>query len=100
MQVHFDEEFSDVYIESKDYPGGEKKMYPVHTDEAMRKFREYLKYAARQDKVVLLGRLGLFHYMNMDQAIGHVFEGLELIRNYKTMSAEKRMSAYEKLSSY
>jgi len=48
---------------------GQNPMYPVVTRASSDLYRQYQARARDLHKVVLLGRLGLFRYLNMDQAM-------------------------------
>lgn len=48
---------------------GQNPLYPVVTSTSSQSYSQYLTRVKDLQKVTLLGRLGLFRYMNMDQAM-------------------------------
>ena len=70
-----------------------KAMYPLTTQDNEDKFDLYLKDICKT-KVMPLGRLGLFKYINMDTAIKMSIESIPVIESYLNMNAEDR---YKKL---
>lgn len=54
-------------IEAKD---GDVKYYPVETEDSIKLYNEYARYARKQiPNAVFCGRLGSYKYINMDKAI-------------------------------
>lgn len=71
------EKNSKLTIISKEYPGTfsplskdfNEPYYPLATDEARNRYREYKELADNYQNLFLLGRLATYQYINMDQAI-------------------------------
>ncbi|MBD5423445.1 MAG: UDP-galactopyranose mutase [Mycoplasma sp.] len=68
---------NNVTVISKEYPGtydeNDKKWnepyYPLATDKARDKYNNYSNYASNFKNLYIGGRMGLYRYINMDQAI-------------------------------
>ena len=69
-------------------------MYPVPAKGNKELLRKYLLEACSIGNLIPAGRLGLYQYLNMDQAIGLAMEMEKLVYVWKGLSAGKR---YEKL---
>ena len=64
---------------SYEYPGEKGiECYPIPTPDHEERKQKYLSLVKKEKKVYFLGRLALYRYLNMDQA---VLEALELARN-------------------
>lgn len=75
----------DITVISKEYPGtyneNDKKWnepyYPLATENARNKYKKYSDYAKQFKNLYVSGRMGMYKYINMDQAIE---EALKLSR--------------------
>lgn len=71
------QEISDKTVIGKEYPGtyNEKDSkwnepyYPLATDEAREKYNKYFELSKKYTNLYLCGRMALYKYINMDQAI-------------------------------
>lgn len=71
QQIH------DVTVISKEFPGTyhendakwNEPYYPLATDQARLKYSKYQEYAQQFKNLYIGGRMGLYQYINMDQAI-------------------------------
>jgi len=64
-------------------------MYPVNTERNEEIFREYLKDICNLN-ICPIGRLGLFKYLNMDDAVEVAFDMVSVVENYLSLSVDKR----------
>ncbi len=68
---------SDKTVISKEFPGAydsksdkwNEPYYPLATNEARTKYDKYLEYSKQFKNLYVCGRMGLYKYINMDQAI-------------------------------
>lgn len=76
---------------------GNVPMYPVHTERNELLFRKYLSYAAALTNFCPAGRLGLFEYFDMDEAIACAMQLVPFIEEYHKLTPQKRMETIMKL---
>ena len=77
-------------IISKEFPGtyNEKSdkwnepYYPLATEQARTKYQQYFNYAKQFDNLFICGRMGLYRYINMDQAIDEALTKSKEILEY------------------
>ena len=75
-------------------------MYPVDTSKNEKLFHLYLKKACLGN-IIPVGRLGLYKYLDMDEAIGLAMGMVELILEWKNLSPKDRYKMIkEALSNY
>jgi UDP-galactopyranose mutase len=79
------------YIVGYDFPGNNSRMYPIYTPENERIFNKYLKRLVRVKNLISIGRLGLFRYYDMDEAMAWCFDNLDAVENYPALSHEERV---------
>ncbi len=65
-------------------------MYPISTSENLALFNKYLKEACNSDKIIPIGRLGLYKYLDMDKAVSLSMDMVPLIEKWNVFSPEKR----------
>jgi UDP-galactopyranose mutase len=70
-------------------------MYPVITSQNDQLFDQYLKEACTSKNLCPTGRLGLFKYLDMDEAIEVAFDMVAIVENYSDMTSRDR---YEKIN--
>ena len=70
-------------------------MYPINTRENTTLFNRYLKKACKSKNIIPVGRLGLYRYLDMDQAISLVFDMMPLIEKWILLNSKKK---YERIS--
>ena len=83
------------YQESIPSDNNNLPMYPISTSENFLLFKKYLKEICNSEKVVPVGRLGLYKYLDMDKAVSLSMAMVSLIENWTSFSSEKR---YHKLN--
>ena len=69
-------------------------LYPIYTKENIDLFDKYLIEACKSDKIIPVGRLGLYKYLEMGQAISLAMKMIPLIENWKHLSPKERYSQY------
>jgi len=75
-------------------------MYPVNTSENYELYKKYLSEICSNDNIVPMGRLGLYKYLNMDEAILLAMQMKELIYSWKLINKEERIKNIEKFLSF
>jgi len=65
-------------------------MYPVNTEENNKLFDKYLKEVCKRDKLIPVGRLGLYKYLNMDKAIALAMDMVPLVEEWEKMDILER----------
>ncbi|MFX1502708.1 MAG: UDP-galactopyranose mutase, partial [Promethearchaeota archaeon] len=65
-------------------------LYPIYNKRNIELFDQYLIEACRSEKVIPVGRLGLYKYMEMSQAISLAMNMIPLIETWKEISPKKR----------
>ena len=78
-------------------PSMSEQHYPFPDKMNSELFERYLKCACIEDKVIMSGRLGLYVYLNMDEAISVAIQSVEFIEKYKQLSSDERFDFYMKL---
>lgn len=80
-----------ITVISKEYPGTYKiedskwnePYYPLATNQAREKYNKYFEYAKQFNNLKLCGRLALYKYINMDQAIAEALDlADQIIKEY------------------
>ena len=85
------------YIVGYDFPGNNSRMYPVYTSKNKKLFNKYLVRLVRTKNLLSIGRLGLFRYYDMDEAIAWCLDNIDAVENYLFLSPEKRMALLSKV---
>jgi UDP-galactopyranose mutase len=79
---HFENSQSPKTVITREYPKawskGEEAYYPMNDERNSELFKKYQELAAKDDKVIFGGRLGMYQYFDMWQVID---EALKLVRN-------------------
>lgn len=78
------------YHQSTAFNGTNMPMYPVHTRENEDRFNNYLRRAIQTGALIPAGRLGLFEYYDMDEAIENAFAVADLVEAYGNWPQAKR----------
>jgi len=65
-------------------------LYPIYTKQNIELFDRYLLEACKSDKIIPVGRLGLYKYLEMGQAISLSMNMIPLIEKWKKISPKKR----------
>ncbi len=65
-------------------------MYPINTKENYALFNRYLNEACKSDKIIPVGRLGLYKYLDMDKAILLSMNMVQLIEKWINLSQKSR----------
>lgn len=74
-------------------------MYPIYTKQNIELFEKYLNEACKSDKLIPVGRLGLYKYLEMGQAFSLAMNMIPLIENWKNLDAKQRYLEVKKLIS-
>lgn len=93
--------FNVIYQRNNDYSciqyqkpipveNGNLPMYPIHTKKNLDVFDKYLRKACKSDRIIPVGRLGLYKYLDMDKAVSFSMNLIPLIESWKGLSSEKR----------
>ncbi|MFX1315901.1 MAG: UDP-galactopyranose mutase [Promethearchaeota archaeon] len=72
-------------------------LYPIYTKQNIELFDRYLIEACKSDKIIPIGRLGLYKYLEMGQAISLAMNMIPLIENWKNLSPKNRFFEIKKL---
>ncbi len=76
---------------------GNLPMYPIYTNQNIELFNKYLVEVCKSDKIIPVGRLGLYKYLEMSQAISLAMNMIPLIENWKKLSPTNRYLEIKKL---
>lgn len=79
------------YIVGYDCPDKESRMYPLHNSENKNVLNKYLLRLIEVKNLVSAGRLGLFRYYDMDDAVRWCLENIEAIEQYITLDPQSRL---------
>lgn len=66
-------------------------MYPVHTENNESLFKKYLSYIVSLPNLCPAGRLGLFEYLDMDEAIRQAIQLVPFIEKYNDLLPQRRI---------
>ncbi|MFX1375920.1 MAG: UDP-galactopyranose mutase [Promethearchaeota archaeon] len=72
-------------------------MYPIYTKQNIELFNQYLIEVCKSDKIIPVGRLGLYKYLEMGQAIDLAMKMIPLIENWQKLRPKDRYSEIIKL---
>ncbi|MFX0042382.1 MAG: UDP-galactopyranose mutase [Candidatus Hodarchaeota archaeon] len=72
-------------------------MYPIYTKRNIEIFDKYLIEACKSDKIIPVGRLGLYKYLEMGQAISLAMNMIPLIENWKSLRPKNRFIEIKKI---
>ena len=72
-------------------------MYPIYTPGNKKLFKQYLVKLAQTENLLSIGRLGLFRYYDMDEAMEWCLENIDLVENYPRLSPTQRMALLTKV---
>ncbi len=85
------------YQQPVEMNGKNVPMYPVNTKENNKLFDCYLKEICNVWNVLPLGRLGLYKYFNMTDAVETSFEMVDLIENYLSLNSIERYKQIQEI---
>ncbi len=89
------------YQEPISVDGVNLPMYPINTKENLALIDKYLKESCKSEKIIPVGRLGLYKYLNMDQTISLSMNMVQLIENWETLRPKNRyLQLKELLNNY
>ncbi|MHA2280469.1 MAG: UDP-galactopyranose mutase [Promethearchaeota archaeon] len=72
-------------------------MYPIYTKQNIELFDKYLKEACKSGNIIPVGRLGLYKYLEMGQAISLAMDMIPLIEEWKNLEPKARYLEIKKL---
>ena len=72
-------------------------LYPIYTRKNIELFDKYLIEICKCDKIIPVGRLGLYKYLEMGQAISLAMNMMPLIEKWKKIRPKERYSELRKL---
>ena len=84
------------YIVGYDFPGNNGRMYPVYTPGNKKLFNKYLARLVRTKHLLSIGRLGLFRYYDMDEAIAWCLDNIDAVEVYPSLGPKERMALLTK----
>ena len=67
-----------------------RPLYPIYTKPNIELFDRYLIEACKSEKIMPVGRLGLYKYLEMGQAISLTMNMIPIIEQWKKMNPKKR----------
>ncbi len=74
-------------------------MYPVNTDKSEEKFLKYLlTILDKYPKIIPIGRLGLFKYLDMDKAVSLSLKMVSIVNIWKDLTLENKFEAIQNFS--
>ncbi len=79
---------------------GQIPMYPVHTGDNERLFRKCLSHVVGLPNLCPAGRLGLFEYFDMDEAVLCAMRLVPIIEHYRDIPPHRRMEELMKLRKF
>ncbi|MFX1390384.1 MAG: UDP-galactopyranose mutase [Promethearchaeota archaeon] len=85
------------YQEPMPYNNSSAPLYPIYTQQNINLFNKYLIEACKSDKIIPIGRLGLYKYLEMGQAISLSMNMLPLIEKWKKLNSSKRYHEIKEL---
>jgi UDP-galactopyranose mutase len=86
-------QYQEPVASDEDYP----PLYPIYTKKNLELFNQYLMKACKSDKIIPIGRLGLYKYLEMGQALSLAMNMIPLIENWKELNPENRYHAIKSL---
>jgi len=72
-------------------------LYPLYTKRNIELFDEYLSEVCKSDKLIPIGRLGLYKYLEMGQAIALAMNMVNIVEKWKDLTSNKRYHEIKKL---
>ncbi|MFX0007305.1 MAG: UDP-galactopyranose mutase [Promethearchaeota archaeon] len=85
------------YQEPVQANGQHPPLYPIYTKRNLKLFNQYLVEACKSENFVPIGRLGLYKYLEMGQAISLVMNMIPLIEKWKILTPEARYHGIKNL---
>lgn len=82
------------YIVGYDYPDRKSRTHPLYNSDNRNIFKKYLSHLTKIRNLISIGRLGLFKYYDMDDAVRWCLENVEAIENYITLDSQRRMQLW------
>ena len=76
---------------------GSVPLYPIYTKKNIQIFNKYLKEACKSNYIIPSGRLGLYKYLEMGQAISLAIDMIPLIEKWKDLGPDQRYIEIKKL---
>ena len=74
-----------------------RPLYPIYTERNIELFDKYLIEACKSENIIPVGRLGLYKYLEMGQAISLVMDMIPLIEKWKEMKPKARYLEFKRL---
>ncbi|MFX0020981.1 MAG: UDP-galactopyranose mutase [Candidatus Hermodarchaeota archaeon] len=65
-------------------------LYPIYTKKNLEIFNHYLLEACKSETIIPIGRLGLYKYLEMGQAISLAMNMIPIIQKWKKLNPEER----------
>ncbi|MFX1426819.1 MAG: UDP-galactopyranose mutase [Promethearchaeota archaeon] len=72
-------------------------LYPIYTNQNIKLFDRYLIEACKSNKIIPVGRLGLYKYLEMGQALSLAMDMIPLINKWKTIIPKERYFEFKRL---
>ena len=74
-----------------------RPLYPIYTKPNIKLFDRYLIEACKSEKIIPVGRLGLYKYLEMGQAVSLAMNMIPLIEKWKIINPKKRYFEFKRL---
>lgn len=72
-------------------------LYPIYTKKNIELFNRYLTEACKSEKIIPIGRLGLYKYLEMGKSMSLLMNMIPLIEKWKIISPKERYLEIKKL---
>jgi UDP-galactopyranose mutase len=72
-------------------------LYPLYTQRNIDVFDKYLREACKSDKVIPIGRLGLYKYLEMGQAISLAMNMISIVEKWVDLAPSSRYTEIKKV---
>jgi UDP-galactopyranose mutase len=86
-------QYQEPVASDEDYP----PLYPIYTKNNLELFNQYLIQACKSDRIIPVGRLGLYKYLEMGQALSLAMNMIPLIEKWKELKPENRYQEIKRL---
>ena len=85
------------YQESIPLSNNNLPMYPIYTKQNIKLFDKYLREVCKSGNIIPVGRLGLYKYLEMGQAISLAMDMIPLVEKWKKLKPKNRYHEIKKL---
>ncbi len=85
------------YQEPISFDSDNLPLYPIYTNQNINLFDRYLTEACKSDKIIPVGRLGLYKYLEMGQAMSLAMNLLPIVENWEKLTPKNRFLEIKRL---